>query len=98
MNTEILYGLAILGACALIGVAILIFLILYQWLSDIIRRVKRQYQYKHRFDKKPIANCYCFDCVRYTKEGNRCGLAGMDKRVPDNWFCKDAVPRKEIEE
>jgi hypothetical protein len=92
MNIEILYGLAIFGACALIGIVILIFLILWQWLSDIIHRVKRQHQYKHRFDKKPLAACYCVDCGCYSKEDNRCSLSGMDRHVPDNWFCKNAVP------
>lgn len=32
-------------------------------IKDVMYHLKRRYQYKHRFDKPPKAECYCIDCL-----------------------------------
>ena len=32
------------------------------FLKDLIDEIKRSYKIKHRFEKKPIAECHCIDC------------------------------------
>lgn len=61
-------------------------------LRDKIKDLKYKYKYKHIFDKKPIAKCYCKDCVyQYDKcEGKYC--TENDRYVASDWFCHKATP------
>lgn len=67
--------------------------ILFIMVRDKIEELKYKYKYKHRFGKKPIAKCYCKDCVYNYKwcENNHCKKS--DLRVADDWFCCHATPR-----
>lgn len=42
-------------------------LIIIEDIRDYIRitkhRMKREYEITHRFEKKPLAKCYCIDCI-----------------------------------
>ena len=76
--------LAGFGAVALIGGVIIILSMFYDWLRGRIRNLRRIWQYKHRFNKKPIAKCYCIDC-RYYDEQKIC--RNLDRHVLDNEFC-----------
>lgn len=76
--------LAGFGAVALIGGVIIILYMFYDWLKGRILDLRRIWQYKHRFNKKPIAKCYCIDC-RYYDEQKIC--INLDRRVLDNEFC-----------
>ena len=65
MSDNTIHYLAILGftfAILLIGGLILILL---GMLKETARKIKRKYCYKHRFKKKPLAKCYCIDCIHY---------------------------------
>ena len=67
---------------------------LKDFIVDKINDLKRKYKYKHRFDKPPLAKCYCKDCRYYIAKENdgNCGVhAGWT--VADSWFCWSAEPR-----
>ena len=49
-----------------------------------IRDLQRRYQYKHRFDKPPTANCFCKDCI-YHEEDDYCGY--IRQKTPEDGFC-----------
>lgn len=57
----------------------------------ILRQILKSKQ-KHRFDKSPIAKCYCIDCEKHCKDGLCCAHNGWN--TADEWFCWDATPRK----
>ena len=68
--------LALFGALALLGGVIIILYIFYDWLKGRILDLRRIWQYKHRFDKKPIAKCYCIDCRDYDEKNKFCRALG----------------------
>ena len=55
------------------------------------------YKYRHRFDKSPIAACYCIDCkfhgddVDLTRCTNRKDVV---LQTADEWFCQAAEPKE----
>ena len=53
--------------------------------------LRRQYELQHRFDKPPLAKCYCEDCS-YRSKGV-CNKFG--RYVADDFFCRHANPHKE---
>lgn len=66
-------------------------------IQEGVGNLRWRYKYKHRFDKKPIAKCYCIDCEYHDKNG-RCStlspIDGPSRYTGDNWFCWEANPRK----
>jgi hypothetical protein len=76
---------------AFVGGATLV--ILKDEVCGLIARLKWEHKYKHRFDKPPVAKCYCKDCKYYSKECNYC-TAHVGWRVAENWFCWEAEPTK----
>ena len=76
---------ALFGALALLGGAIIILYMFYDWLKGRIQNLRRIWQYKHRFNKKPIAKCYCIDCRDYDEKNKFCRDLG--RHVLDNTFC-----------
>lgn len=81
------------GAGTLIVSAIVIVSLIVCFIRDGIVELRWKYKYKHRFDKKPIAKCYCIDCKWHgvNNDNNLCQL--HDKHFPNDWFCKDAKPK-----
>lgn len=75
--------------------AFVIYCIAY-FIWDSIGNLCWLYKYKHRFDKKPIAKCYCKDCS-YHDKNNRCSrlsmIDGPSYYTADNWFCWQADPK-----
>lgn len=72
---------------------------LLEAIAEAIRKAKRKYQIKHRFDKPPTAKCYCKDCRFYDEYGDiRPEMKGycrwFDFTVDDDWFCCEADPKK----
>lgn len=64
-----------------------------QAVSKGIQNHKRNYAYKHRFDKPPMAKCYCVDCQYHNNETASCSqFEGY--LTADNWFCWMANPKK----
>ena len=90
-------GDTIIGVLAVVGIVSLAFMvfcigaIIYYHVVDWIDRLKWNYKYKHRFDKPPLAKCYCKDCIYYGNDGS---CRGTYPAHVDDWFCKDATPLK----
>jgi hypothetical protein len=63
----------------------------YVFIEEKVSEWKRAYKIKHRFDKPPIAKCYCRDCKYYSKTNNDC-WTHTGWKVADNWFCWSATP------
>ena len=62
-------------------------------IRDGIYELCWRYKYKHRFDKKPIAKCYCVDCKYHGRTNDNTFCQLHDKHFPGDWFCKDAKPK-----
>ena len=90
-----------IGICVLIVVMLIMDGI--EWVKHKVEEIKRQHQVKHRFDKPPLAKCYCKDCVHYTpydslnEEPPYTGRCTQHDGwyVADCYFCIDAEPKKE---
>ena len=83
------------GAVTSLSLACFLFIVLYGGIVTGLEKLKRWYQYKHRFDKPPTAKCYCIDCVHHNNESGRCYRFGEEYRcTADNWFCWEAEPRE----
>ena len=87
----------ILQICGIMFILVLFMLaitMLKDFIVDKINDLKWKYKYKHRFDKPPLAKCYCKDCRYYIakeNDGNWGVHAGW--KVADSWFCWSAEPR-----
>lgn len=83
---------------SLIGAAVMIFgvisLIVYicERIAKFVKQKAYERKMKHRFDKPPIAKCYCKDCVYASGVNSRCDY--NNNHGCDDWFCADATPRK----
>ena len=91
-----------INIAAAIGVVTLFVIILgavclaHQGICELVKMLRYEYRYKHRFDKSPTAKCYCKDC-RYWGYQGRCGKF-KEWYTADCWFCWNAEPRdKEVE-
>lgn len=81
------FGLVCAGVFAVyIGLAIL------SLVTNIVDALLCNYRIKHRFDKKPVAKCYCKDC-KYRHENNGSCLRSNINHCADNFFCNDAEPK-----
>lgn len=60
-------------------------------IGDYIDRKKYEYKRKHRFDKPPLAKCYCKDCC-YHHDNCHCSEHDGWYTAAD-WFCWAAEPR-----
>lgn len=82
-----------------LGVVTLIFIILgvYILISTIIcgciNNLIYKYEYKHRFDKPPLAACYCIDCKHYGSKVQHELCTEHRYYTKENGFCSEAVPR-----
>lgn len=83
--------LAFIGAAAMVVIFSFLVTAIYYEIKECIARLKRQYKYRHRFDKPPTAACYCKDCKRHNNENQEC-YKFKGWRTADNWFCWDAYP------
>lgn len=89
------YSLLFIGA-GMLGIVVTFLII------DIVKYIKAKisvrvyaYKVKHRFDKPPLAKCYCRDCEYWQIQDSdtaKCRI--VDRYTGDNWFCRDATPRK----
>ena len=91
--------LAFIGFVTLWVVGFAILVGVWCALKELVDHLRRQYRYKHRFDKPPTAKCYCVDCKHHDIETRRCYRFGQTTKeyrcTADNWFCWEAEPRKE---
>lgn len=67
MKDIIVNVFAVVGVFAIIITIGMFLLIIIEDIRDYIRitkhRMKREYEITHRFEKKPLAKCYCIDCI-----------------------------------
>ena len=63
-----------------------------------VRHLIWVYQCKHRFNKPPLAKCYCKDCEEWHPHSPQAteGIcwAHASWHTADNWFCWNAKPRE----
>ena len=85
--------LTCIGGCSVIVMFVFIGYGLFSIIKDFIQVQIHKYKIKHRFDKPPIAKCYCIDCEHCKEEEYRGRWCYRFKRcVADNWFCWEAEP------
>lgn len=87
--------LTVVGAITLLFLTGFLIICIISAIDHWIGRLKRNYRYKHRFDKPPTAKCYCIDCEHHNNETNQCYRFGEYRCTADNWFCWEAEPKKE---
>lgn len=81
-----------------IGIAvtvILIALLVYGVFVLIQNFIKEQiwtYKYNHRFDKPPLAKCYCKDCFYHGDFGNKNLCRMHNYSTYEEHFCSNAKP------
>lgn len=88
---------------ALIGVAVVLLTIVSLvyigiiLLIDLVKRKKYEHKAAHRFDKPPVAKCYCEDCTMWDRDNKHC--MKFSCRMEDCNFCCFAEPKMyELEE
>lgn len=84
------FAVATAGWCILVTTAI----------KELVIKTKYRYERKHRFDKPPLARCYCLDCEYWHKhmdetEGSCWAHGGWT--TADNWFCWEANPKELVQ-
>lgn len=91
--------LVFIGGALFIGVSLTVVLCaLSEWAKEQLERLAYYIRRKHRFNKPPLAKCYCRDCEEWhpsendPTEGKCWGHAGWV--TADNWFCWSANPRE----
>lgn len=98
MKENLMSFFTLLGivASAITLIAIIMFIIMksYYFIAEKIEELKYDYKVKHRFDKPPLAKCYCKDCKSYNRKNERCYW--LNRGTADNWFCWNAE-RKRVE-
>lgn len=84
------------GASTLIVLGFFAICCIVGFIRDGIVKFRWRYKYKHRFDKKPIAKCYCIDCEYHGKNGRCSHLSAIDGPsyyTANDWFCWQADPK-----
>ena len=93
-----------LDICAFLGFAVVLFIAgcaikeLCEYVEYQINRTKYKHKMARRFDKPPLAKCYCHDCKTWYERdddsmiGKCIGFA--NKYTAADCFCKYAKPRK----
>lgn len=91
------YFFLAIGAASIAAVGGVLLSTFSSWVKEQIEHLIYIHRYKHRFDKPPLAECYCKDCEEWhpqencTDEGSCWGLAG--RVTADCWFCWQAKPK-----
>lgn len=81
------------GASTLFIIGLLIVYCVAYFIRESIIDLRWKYKYKHRFDKKPIAKCYCIDCKYHGVNNDNTLCQLTNRHFPNDWFCKDAKPK-----
>lgn len=84
--------LAFAGGAFVTGVILGIIIMLIGFVIGSIKELKYSIKRKRRFNRKPIASCYCKDCMYWHTSG-KCD-AFTNKYTADDSFCSMARPRK----
>lgn len=86
--------LIIFGTASVVFLVCLVIVLAKDSIDDYLTKKKYKHKRKHRFDKPPLAKCYCKDCTSYGTGlyKGQCFRLG-NRYFDDNWFCGDAEPR-----
>lgn len=90
MSEELTNFFVLIGILFSLGVLGLILIGIFDFIKQKIDELKNYHRIKHRFDKPPLADCYCIDCKFYNRENERCYR--LKRSTADNWFCWNAEP------
>ena len=90
MNKEFTNFFVFIGILFSLGVLGLILIGIFDSIKQKIDELKNYHRIKHRFDKPPLADCYCIDCKFYNRKNERCYR--LNRSTADNWFCWNAEP------
>ena len=93
MSFFTLFGI-ISSIMVLVAIIMCIIIKAYYFFVKKIEELKYDYKVKHRFDKPPLAKCYCKDC-KYHEDNGKC-YSFTKRHTEDNWFCSWAE-RKRVE-
>ena len=85
----------LIGYLTIIFIIIGVLILLVELVKFGLENLKRIYKYKHRFDKKPTAKCYCIDCKYHDNFIGSCFGFDRHHHTADDWFCWKASPRKD---
>ena len=80
-----------IGMGVIAGVVAFLFFGLFTIVKEVFHKIRVHYKAKHRFDKPPIAKCYCVDCAHFIKERHECWYNKWSH--DDNHFCAWAEPK-----
>lgn len=94
MKENLMSFFTLFGIISSIMVLVFIIMFIYYFIAEKIEELKYDYKAKHRFDKPPLANCYCKDC-KYHGYNGKC-YNFTERYTADNWFCSEAE-RKRVE-
>lgn len=83
--------LAALGATVIFIILLFFICMIFELASRAIKDIKRDYDIRHRFDRPPIAKCYCIDCEH--RKLTFCEKHGI-YCVKETGFCSEANPDK----
>ena len=86
----------VLMAVGFVTVGLVVFfwlLMAKDYICKLVAKKRWEYKFKHRFDKKPVAKCYCKDCKYFEEKAEKCTFF-RNWYVLDNWFCSNAKPKK----
>lgn len=61
-------------------------------ISRSINELIYKHKYKHRFDKPPLAKCYCKDCKKWNPDTGACDDGCNSRFMSSAWFCCFADP------
>lgn len=85
-----LINLGVVTLTLIVGSAFfLIIIIICRCINNFVYR----YEYEHRFDKPPLAACYCIDCKHYGDKVRNELCMEHRYYTKENGFCSEAVPR-----
>lgn len=65
-------------------------IVILSFIQQKIDELKSHYRIRHRFDKPPLADCYCIDCKSYNREMR--DVICFNRDTANNWFCWNAKP------
>ena len=86
--------LVIVGLTTIIIILGLVIYVVTGSIATCIRRCSYRYKIKHRFKKKPTADCYCKECIFFDSKNNKCDRYSdnNDFYIPESGFCYFAHP------
>ncbi len=90
MSEELTNFFVLLGILFSFVIVGFILIVMFDFIKQKIGELKNHLRIKHRFDKPPLADCYCIDCKSYNRENERCYR--LNRSTANNWFCWNAEP------